>query len=149
MAQDHVRRVSLKKKGSKQFIQACEVWRSNVETGSGFDKDGFIVPVSCDGLIVSLIEAAGAFAVTAVADKRSLIKVAAMIAAGNKVLAVGIAVMAEPAESFADRGKETADVFLFAVIGKSTKIGGFVEKGVLLKGTVFFNFFGDSGGILG
>ncbi|WP_343251041.1 hypothetical protein [Diplocloster hominis] len=68
-----------------------------------------------------------------------------MVAARDKILAVGVAVITEPAHSFADRSIGTTDIFLITDVGKSTFIKGFIEMVMLMKRTVFLDFLRDGG----
>lgn len=100
------------------------------------------------GSIESFIQSAGGFAGTAIADKEGFIQFAAMVAAGAEVSAVGVTVIAKSAETFADRCIDSANIFHFTVSGEGAFVFRFVKMVMFLEGTMLFDLFGDSRGIL-
>lgn len=142
--EDHVRRLPLQNKRRDQGIQPLKFFWGNINASSGFNQNGPVLPVCSGCPVISLIQTASAFLAAGIADKRSFVQLRAVVAARGKLLTMGIAVVAESAHFFADRGICTADILLPAVFGKGTFISGFIEMVVLMEGTVLFNLLRDS-----
>lgn len=81
--QDHVGGLSLQDQGRDQFIQGSEVFRGNVNAGSGFAQDSPVLTVCGGGPVISLIKTASDLAAAGVADKGGFIQLRAMVSTGE------------------------------------------------------------------
>lgn len=143
--EDHVRGMPLQDERSNQFIKTGKGFLRDVDAGSGFDEEGAVLTVGRGGPVISLVEPAGAFTVAAIADEGGLVQRSAVIAAGREIGAMGVAVVTQPAHSFADGGKGLADILFPAVLKMDTFISGLIEMVMFLEKSVFPDLFRDSG----